>query len=391
MIIKELSKKYKDYVINIRRELHKNPGLSWEEYEASATIKRELDLMNISYKECAKTGIIVDIKGTQEKPCILLRADMDALPVEENTEVDYISCKKGIMHACGHDGHIAQLLGAIKILNECRNEIKGTVRCIFQPAEEIGQGANKMIEEGVLKNVDGAFAIHLWADIPVGKISVEEGPRMASADVFQIKISGKGGHGSLPQQCVDPILVASSFVLNLQSIVSREIDPNNSVVITIGKLQAGTMPNVIPENAILEGTTRCFSQKIREEVPRKLERILKGTTELYRASYELNYNFYPAPVINDKICSKIAQGTVIKLFGKECLYPFPKLTTAEDFSAYSAKVPGVLAFVGIRNLEKQCSYPHHHSKFNMDEDGLELGTALYAQYAIDFLEQYNKR
>ena len=289
------------------------------------------------------------------------------------------------MHACGHDGHVAQLLGAVKVLNECRDHIKGTVRCIFQPAEEIGQGGAKMVEEGVLEGVDGAFAIHLWSDVPVGKVSVEAGPRMASADNFEIKIIGKGGHGSLPQQCVDPVVTGAAFVMNLQSIVSREINPNESVVITVGKLHAGTTANVIPGYAVIEGTARCFNPELRKEIPKKIERVLKGTAELYRAEYEMKYMFFPAPVINDAKCSEIARESVRKLYGEESLYHLEKLTTAEDFSAYSTRVPGVLAFVGVKNPEKECIYPHHHAKFNMDEDGFVMGTALYVQYALDFL------
>ena len=384
-MIKEMAEKYKEYVIELRRELHMNPGLSWEEFEASKIIKRELEKMGIPYKECAGTGVVVDIKGTQEGKCVLLRADMDALPVTECTTVDYKSQKNGVMHACGHDGHVAQLLGAVRILNECKDKIKGTVRCVFQPAEEIGQGAAKMIEEGVLEGVDSAFAIHLWSDIPVGKVSVEAGPRMASADNFEIKITGKGGHGSLPQQCVDPVVTASAFIMNLQSISSRETNPNDSLVITVGKLQAGTTFNVIPGYAVIQGTTRCFNPELRKEIPNKIERILKGTTDIYRAEYEMKYMFYPAPVINDEKCSKIARDSVRKLLGEEGFYSLEKLTTAEDFSAFSTKVPGVLAFVGVRNFDKECKYPHHHAKFNMDEDGFVIGTSLYVQYALDFL------
>lgn len=384
-MIKELAEKYKDYVIRIRRELHMNPGLSWQEYEASKIIKRELEIMQIPFKECAETGVVVDIKGDKKGKCVLLRADMDALPVKECTDISYKSKKDGVMHACGHDGHVAQLLGAIKILNENKDKIKGTVRCIFQPAEEIGQGANRMIEEGVLEGVDSAFAIHLWADIPVGKVSVESGPRMASADNFEIKIIGKGGHGSLPQQCIDPVVISSAFIINLQSIISRETNPNESLVITVGKLQAGTTANVIPSYAIIEGTTRCFNNDLRKEIPKKIERVLKGTVEMYRANYEMKYNFYPAPVINDEKCTAIAKESVKKLLGENGFYSLEKLTTAEDFSAYSTKVPGVLAFVGVKNPEKQCIYPHHHANFNMDEDGFVVGTALYVQYALDFL------
>lgn len=389
-MIKSSARKYKDYVINLRKELHENPGLSWEEYGASEIIKRELTAMGLSYREMAKTGVVVDIKGNYEGGCVLLRADMDALPVTECTNVSYKSKNEGKMHACGHDGHTAQLLGAVKVLNKNRDLIHGTVRCVFQPAEEIGQGAKKMIEEGVLEGVDGAFAIHLWSGIPVGKISAEAGPRMASADNFLIKIIGKGGHGSLPQQCVDPVVTASAFVMNLQPIVSRETNPNESIVITVGKIHTGTTANVIPNEAVIEGTARCFNPELRKEIPHMIERVLKGTVEIYRANYEMDYKFYPAPVINNTACTETAVKSAVKLYGKECLFSLEKMTTAEDFSAFSEKVPSVLAFVGVRNEEKECVYPHHHPKFNMDEDGFETGTALYAQYAVDFLNSLEK-
>ncbi len=387
MDVKELSKKYKDYVISIRRELHMHPGLAFEEFEANKIITRELDKMGLTYKIMAKTGIVVDIKGKNPGKCVLLRADMDCLPVQETRDVEYKSRNDGKMHACGHDGHMSQLLGAIKILNNMKDEINGTVRCIFQPAEEVGQGADMMIKEGVLEGVDSAFAIHLWADVPVGKVSIEEGPRMASADNFKIKILGRGGHGSMPYQCIDPTPVASAFVQSVQTIVSRELDPNDSVVVTVGLLNSGTGANIIPDYAMLEGTVRCYNPEVRKEVPKKIERILKGITMAYNATYEMQYWFYPAPVINDSEYTQIARKSATDMFGEDCLFTLPKRPTAEDFSAYINKVKGVLAFVGIRNEEKDCKYPQHHSKFNMDEDALEMGSAIYAKVALDFLKK----
>ena len=206
-MIKNKAKEYKDYVISLRREIHMNPELAWEERETSKLIERELKNMDISYEKVAKYGIVGEIVGNKEGKCILLRADMDAIPVEERTGIEYQSKNQGVMHACGHDGHVAQLLGALKILKEMKDQINGKIRFVFQPAEEIGQGSVKMVEEGVLKGVDSAFSIHLWGDLPIGKVSVESGPRMASADNFEIRIIGKGGHGSMPHQCIDPIIV----------------------------------------------------------------------------------------------------------------------------------------------------------------------------------------
>lgn len=384
MSIKELSKKYKEYVINLRRELHMYPGLAFNEFEANKILTRELDKLGLDYKIVATTGIVVDIKGKKPGKCVLLRADMDCLPVQETRDIEYKSKNDGRMHACGHDGHMAQLMGAIKILNDLRDEIPGTIRCIFQPAEEVGQGADKMIEAGVLNGVDSAFAIHLWADVPVGKVSIEKGPRMASADNFKIKIIGRGGHGSMPYQCIDPTPIAAAFTQSVQTIVSRELDPNDSVVVTVGLLNSGTGANIIPDFALLEGTVRCYNPEIRKEMAQKIERILKGITIAYNATYEMEYFYYPAPVINDEKYAEIAQNSATDMFG-DCLFTLAKRPTAEDFSAYINKVKGVLAFVGIRNEEKDCKYPQHHSKFNMDEDALEMGSAIYAKVALDFL------
>lgn len=384
-MIKELATKYKKDIIDLRREFHMYPELSWEEGNSANIIKRELEKMGLSYKVVAKNGIVLDICGKNKGKCILLRADMDALPIQEDNEIEYKSKNSGVMHACGHDGHMAQLLGAVKILNELRESFDGVVRVVFQPAEEVGQGGKKMVEENVLDGVDGAFAIHLWADIPTGKVSIESGPRMASADNFKIKLIGKGGHGSLPHQCIDPIVAGSAFVLNLQTIVSREINPNDSVVVTVGKFQGGSGANIIPSDTLIEGTVRCFDYDLREELPKLIERVLRGVSEAHRIKYEFEYNFYPAPVINDVKETEIARKSAVSLYGEEVLYNFNKMTTAEDFSAYSTIVPGVLAFVGVKNVEKGCCYPHHHPKFNIDEDALEMGSALYAKFAIDFL------
>ena len=386
MEIKNLANKYKDYVINLRREFHQIPEPSLEEYETSKKIKKELDKLGIKYKEVGATGIVATIEGKNQNKKIALRADMDALQVKECTGVEYSSKNVGMMHACGHDGHISMLLGAAKILNEIKEELNGTVKLYFQPAEEIGVGAKSMLKEEPLKNnVDGCFAIHLWSDIPVGKVSVEAGPRMASADIIKITINGKGGHGSLPHQGIDSVLVGSAVVMNLQSIISREINPVDSGVITIGSFHSGTKFNVIANQAILEGTVRTFSKETQRKVEEAIKRIVKSTCETYRATGEVEYFRRTTPVINDEICSEIAKKSAKKLLGEDGVIKFEKMPVAEDFCYYIEEVPGVLALVGIKNSEKGANYPHHHEKFNMDEDALEYGMGLYAQYAVDFL------
>lgn len=384
---KRLAQKYKDYVINLRREFHKYPEPSWQEFETSRKIQEELTKMAIPFVQTAKTGLVATIKGGQDGKTIALRADMDALEVQECNEVDYCSVNDGLMHACGHDGHMAMLLGAAKILNEIKDQIKGSVKLFFQPAEEEVGGAKLMIEEGCMEGVDNVFGIHLWSDIPVGKISVEEGPRMASTDIFEITVKGLGGHGSLPHQGVDALLTASSIVTNLQTIVSREISPTDSAVVSIGTFNSGTRFNVIASEAKLTGTTRCFSAEVRDNFPKAIERIASSIANSYRAKVKVDYTFGTPPVVNDGESSELAAKTVEKLFGPESITFIEKLTGGEDFAFYLEKAPGVLAFVGVRNAEKDCHFPHHHERFNIDEDALEMGTALYVQYALDFLGQ----
>lgn len=387
MQIKELVRENRDYVISLRRHFHQYPELSMEEYETSKKIKEELDKMGIEYRSAANTGIIATIKGDKPGKTIALRADMDALPVEELTDFDFKSKIDGHMHACGHDSHMAMLLGAAKILNGMKDKINGTVRLIFQPGEENAKGAIAMIEDGAIDGVDGIFGIHIWAQIPVGKVSLEAGPRMASTDWFYIDVKGKGGHGSQPENCIDAVVVSSAIVMNLQTLVSRETRPHNPLVLSIGLLNSGTKLNVIAEEGHMEGTTRCFDSELRKQLPIKMERIIKSTAEAFGATATLRYDLAGSAVINDEQCSEIGQGSVEKILGKEGNYQFEKVTGGEDFCHYLDKVPGVLAFVGCKNDEKNCCYAHHNGRFAIDEDSLEIGTALYAQYAIDFLNK----
>ena len=322
MQIKELVRENRDYVISLRRHFHQYPELSMEEYETSKKIKEELDKMGIEYRSAANTGIIATIKGDKPGKTIALRADMDALPVEELTDFDFKSKIDGHMHACGHDSHMAMLLGAAKILNDMKEQINGTVRLIFQPAEENAKGAHAMIRDGAIDGVDSIFGIHIWAQIPVGKVSLEAGPRMASTDWFYIDVKGKGGHGSQPENCIDAVVVSSAIVMNLQTLVSRETRPHNPLVLSIGLLNSGTKLNVIAEEGHMEGTTRCFDPELRKQLPIKMERIIKSTAEAFGATATLRYDLAGSAVINDEQCSEIGQGSVEKILGKEGNYQF---------------------------------------------------------------------
>ncbi|MCM1991929.1 amidohydrolase [Oceanirhabdus seepicola] len=379
-----IEKGFDKYLIDLRREFHKYPEVSWKEYETSKRIKEELTKLGIEFKECASTGVVVDINGSVGDKRVLLRGDMDALELIEKNEFDFKSVNTGVMHACGHDAHIAMLLGATKLLNDNREFIKGSVRIVFQPAEECGEGAQEMISQGVLDGVDGAFAIHIWSMLENGKISVDEGERMASPDIFKINIKGIGCHGSLPQEGKDALVAAASMVMSLQTVVSREISPLESGVVTIGELKSGSKYNIIAEDALLSGTVRAFNQETRIKIKNSIERIIKATGEMYGVHVEMEYIYGPPPVVNDGKCSKIAEESVKKLFGKESLISMRKLTAGEDFSLFAKKVPSVLAFLGAKKEE---NYPHHNPRFDIEESNLEKGAKLYMQYALDFLEK----
>lgn len=384
MEIRDLAKKHKQYVIDLRREFHMYPEPSLQEVRTSKRIKEELEKMGIPCVSVANTGVVATIEGKQKGKTVALRGDIDALSVCEANEIEFKSKNEGFMHACGHDCHASMLLGAAKVLNEIKEEIKGTVKLFFQPAEEVAAGAKNMIKEGVLEGVDGVFGMHVWSDLECGEVCVEEGPRMASADLFTITVKGKGGHGSAPQQGIDAVVASSAIVMNLQSIVSRELSPLESAVVSVGALKAGSRFNVIASEGILEGTTRCFNMKIRENFPQMIERIAKDTASSFRAEAELHYEFATPVVINDPKCSKIATEAVHKLGAKTV--HLEKLMGGEDFAEFMNRVPGVIALVGVGNETKGACYPQHHPNFTVDEDGLEIGTALYVQYAIDFLE-----
>lgn len=386
MNVKDITKKYKDYIIEKRRYFHMNPEPSLNEYNTSKVIQEELKKLGIPFEIVAKTGIIATIKGKNPGKTVLLRADMDALEVYEKNDVSYKSQKDGLMHACGHDGHIAMLLGAAHILNDVKNDFSGEVKLLFQPAEETAQGAKAVIEESKITNsIDAAFAIHLWQGVPVGKISLESGARMAAADLFSIKVKGKSGHGSMPHETIDAVVVASAIVMNLQHLVSRNTNPLDTLVVTVGKLVAGTRHNIIAGEALLEGTIRSFSDEVWKKVPEQLERVVKNTAAAYDASVEINLTRATPPLVNNQDISNILKNSAVKLYGEEVVTKYEKTPGGEDFAYFTQVVPGALAFVGIRNDAKGINSPHHSETFNMDEEALEMGANLYAQFAIDFL------
>lgn len=386
MNIKDLVKEQIDFIIETRRDLHMHPELGFEEFRTSKIVKDELDKLSIPYIEAGGTGVVATIKGGKPGKTLALRADMDALPVQEANDVEYKSQNEGKMHACGHDGHTAMLLGAARVFNQIKDDLNGNIKLIFQPSEENAEGAKAMLKDSdFMDDVDGSFAIHLWSDVEIGKVSVEAGPRMAGADKFEITVKGRGGHGSMPQQAVDPVVTGSAIVMNLQTIISREISPLDSVVISTCSFRAGNSWNIIPNIAILEGTARTFDPEIRDQLPSWMERVAKNTAASYRADAELKYTLGAPPTINDEESSKIAARAVEKVLGEGATTEMMKTTGGEDFACFLERAPGVLAFVGIRNKEKGSDFPHHHENFNIDEDALETGTNLHIEYALEYL------
>ncbi|MBN2898017.1 MAG: amidohydrolase [Clostridia bacterium] len=385
MQVNELLEKYKDYAISMRREFHMYPESSMNEFRTQGRIMEELESMGIPCQKIAGTGVIGTIHGEYQGKTVALRADIDALELQEDIEVAYKSTVDGLKHGCGHDGHTASLLTAAKILSDMKSELKGTIKLLFQPGEETAKGALAMIEDGAMNGVDGIMGIHIWNDCETGKISVQAGPRMASAGIFKIYVNGKGGHGSMPHQGVDATIVSSAIVMNLQSIVSREIDPLQSAVLTIGIFNAGTRFNVMAGEAYLEGTTRCFDMTVNDNFEPQMKRVIESTAKAYRAEATLDYQQLVLPTINDGHLSNIAENSATKLFGKSVLIDFEKTTGGEDFSYYSQHAPSVFAFVGSKNEAKIDYYPHHHPKFDFDENALSVSAGLYAQFALDFL------
>ncbi|OCG21190.1 MULTISPECIES: M20 family metallopeptidase [unclassified Gilliamella] len=386
--IKTLIKQNINEMIAFRRDLHRHPELPWEEFRTTNKIAAELDKIGIPYRRTDPTGIIADIDGTKPGKRILLRADIDALPVQElNQNIDYKSTIDGKMHACGHDTHASMLLTAAKALWAIRDQLHGTVRLVFQPAEEIAQGAKGMIKQGVLEGVDSAFGMHIWSQMPVGKVSCVVGSSFASADLLTVRFKGKGGHGSMPHDTVDAVMVASAFVMNVQSIISREVSPLDPAVVTIGRMEVGTRFNVIAENAVLEGTVRCFNIEVRDKIEAAIRRYANQVAAMYRATAEVEYIYGTLPVINDNESALLAQKVIVESFGDEALFFEPPTTGGEDFSYYTESIPGAFALVGSGNPEKDTKWPHHHGCFNVDEDGMALGAEFYAQYAWAYLNQ----
>lgn len=389
MKIKSEVKKLAAEVIGLRRTLHKYPELGFQEYRTSEIVVDYLRGCGLEVRRIAGTGVVGLLAGKMPGRTLLLRADMDALPITEQNEVDYKSLHSGIMHACGHDGHMAMLLVAAKILSGFRDDLAGKIKFVFQPNEELA-GAKMMIEKGVLDDpqVDAALAVHLWTPIRTGKLGITGGPVMAAQDNYRLIITGRGGHTASPQAAIDPIITAASIIQAVQMIQTREIDVLKPTQIMFGKIQGGTAPNIIPDQVELEGSLRWLYEggPDSEENPhQRFERIVKGLCEAHRTGYSLEFIPSSSAVINNpglaalvKKAAESVAGRVGDIIDNVCM-------AGEDFGEFGARVPSVLYFIGAGNKDKLADFPHHHPCFNIDEDALVCGVEMHVRTALLFL------
>jgi len=377
-----------EYVVNLRRDFHRNPEPSFEEVRTSGIVAKELESMGVKVTRIGKTGVLGVLEGSAPGKVIALRADMDALSVTEETGLPFSSEIPGFMHACGHDAHTAMLLGAAKLLSGMKDQIKGTVKFMFQPAEEIAKGAKSMVKGGVLKNpdVDMVFGMHIWADVEAGKIGLQEGPMMASADTWNLTVKGKSAHGSSPWQGVDAVTCAVAIYQGFQTIISRVNDAREAIVINVGTFNGGERFNVIPGKTVMTGMNRTFCEHSRKNMPEWMEKIIKNTCSAYGCEYEFNYDFLCSPTINNHEATATAMASVVKLVGEKNIVTQDKMMGSEDFSEYSENVPGTIMFLGGGNKAKNCCYSHHSNHFDIDEETFPTGVASYVQVALDFLK-----
>jgi amidohydrolase len=370
-----------------RRQLHQRPELGFQEQFTSEFIAAKLCEWGIEHQTgVAQTGIVALVEGDRPGPVLAIRADMDALPIQEENEVDYRSQHDGRMHACGHDGHVAIALGTAYYLSQHR-DFAGTVKFIFQPAEEGPGGAQPMVAAGVLKNpdVDAIIGLHLWNNLPLGKVGIRAGAMMAAVELFECTIHGRGGHGAMPHQTVDSILVGAQVVTALQTIVARNLDPLQSGVVTVGKFEAGKASNVIADSAYLRGTVRYFDPALANFFDRRIEDIIAGTCQSHGATYEFKYHRLYPPVINDgaiaHLIRSVAEDVVETPAG---VVPDCQTMGGEDISFFLQEVPGCYFFLGSANIDRELAYPHHHPRFDFDETALGLGVEIFVRCVEEF-------
>lgn len=387
--ISTLIEQTKPDLIEWRRYLHQNPELSFSEINTSQYVYDLLSSFEgLELTRPTPTSVMARLRGPKPGKTLAIRADMDALPITEETELEFASKNSGIMHACGHDGHTAMLLGAAKILSQFQQHLQGEVRFLFQHAEELFPGgASQMVEAGVMQGVDAVLGIHLRSLMEVGKIGISAGPINAAPDTFDITVIGKGGHAAYPHQTVDSVAIAAQVVNNLQHVVSRNADPLDPLVLTVTQIIGGTAYNVIPGATHLKGTVRSYNPELRVSVPEFMERIVKGVTAAHGATYEFSYEKGYHPVVNDEAVTTFVRNTLLEVFGEESIIKTTPTMGGEDFSAFQLQAPGTFIIVGAGNPAKGILYPHHHSRFVIDEDALPIGTTAFVHLALKMLEK----
>lgn len=400
MEIKKEVLELNDEVIKLRRDFHQHPELGFEEFRTSRKVMEYFEQLGLQAQQVTKTGVVATLHGKQPGPTVMLRADMDALPVQEENEVPYKSVNPGIMHACGHDGHTAMLLVAAKILSRHQGELAGNIKFVFEPNEE-NVAALQMIEDGVLEDpkVDACFGIHLWSTLESGKMAITAGPVMAGMNHFDLIIQGKGGHTATPQNSIDPILTAASVIQAVQAIQTREISVLQPTIIMFGQIEGGTASNIIPDKVTLKGTMR-FLHEINEDEGEgpasRFERIVANTCKAYRADYELDFVSGHPTLVNDRALTEVVKSVAQRVLGGPpapediTCSPAEKIVSyislaGEDFSEFAARVPGVFYFIGAGNRQKETDFPHHHPRFNIDEDVLQLGVEMHVRTVLQYL------
>jgi amidohydrolase len=377
-------------VVADRRHLHQHPEIGFHEFETAKFVAERLHALGFDEVQTGvgQTGVIGILRGGKPGKVVALRADMDALPIEEENDVDYRSLNPGMMHACGHDAHVSMMLGAARVLASKREEIPGTVKILFQPAEEGLGGAKAMVEDRALENPkpDAIFGLHIWNETPLGVVQVRDGIAMVASDGFKLKIVGKGGHGAIPHAAIDPIAVGAEVVLALQTIISRNIDPILPGVVTIGSFRSGNAGNVIPPYAELSGTVRSVSEEERAEIHQRIEQLARGVAAAMRAEIELVWTWGTPATINDPAMAAIVRETALELVGPERVEDGPLKVVSEDMSEFLNRVPGCYYFVGSQNPDKGFVWGHHHPRFDIDEDAMAVGVGTLAGSALRYLQ-----
>lgn len=385
---KQEAEALRDKVVAFRRDFHQHPEIAFEEVRTSGIVADELRRLGLEVQTgVGKTGVVAILEGHVDGPTVLVRADMDALPIQEENQTAYASQYPGKMHACGHDGHTAIALGVANLLSKYRDRINGRIKFVFQPAEEIGAGANAMIKDGVLENPrpDVSLGLHLWNTMPLGMLGVADGPVMAGSSTFSVTIKGKGGHAAIPHDCIDPVPVAAQIILALQTIVSRNVNPQDNAVVSVTKMTASDAHNIIPEEVKLGGTFRFFRTEIRDLIERRVREIASNIATAMSCTVDFGFHHATIPVVNHPDVSAKARQSFTKIVPEQMLLHQEPTTGAEDMAFFMHDIPGMFFFVGSANAEKGLNYGHHHPRFDFDEDVLPLSVALLAAAVADYV------